>query len=96
MVITEHSTEPIAAVNIAPTAANFGLRIKNRVVEPLVISLGVVMGQVLLHGVSQGALAEENQSIQALRFQQAEEPLEMSVQVWTLGWQSYGLDAFVV
>jgi hypothetical protein len=53
----------------------------DRVFETLVVSFGVVVGEVLADGVLQRVLAEEDHAIEALGFQGQEESLEMGVRL---------------
>jgi len=67
MVVTEHPAEALTATHAPDGLGGVGQGRDDRVAESLVISLGVVMREVLVHRSSQRVLAEEDHPVEALR-----------------------------
>ena len=63
MVVTEHPAESLTAAHPPDSPCRAGQRHDDRVAESLVISLGVVMREVLVHRPSQRVLAEEDHPV---------------------------------
>ena len=68
MVVTQHSAESFAAPYWPRTFPNC-FRLDDRVVESLVVPLGVLVSHVLPNGAAQGFLTEEDHPVQTLRFE---------------------------
>ena len=50
---------------------------------PLMVAFGVTVGEVLIDGLSQGSLAEQDQPVEALRFHGENESFGERIQVGT-------------
>ena len=82
-------------MNLSIERTNFVVTLNELVAQTLMIPLSVIMRQVLVNGVSKRAFAEEDHALPALGLQGAKEPLDVSVQIWTLDRQANGIDARV-
>ncbi len=81
VVVVQQAAEPLAAFDLARGSAGLGAQSEQPIVQPLVISLGMVVLQPLADRVSQRLLAEEDHAVDALGFEGPEEALQMRVQV---------------
>jgi hypothetical protein len=68
IVVSQHSTEALLALDVAIVSANVITRFDDHVVQPLVIAPAVIMLQVGTYRSTQRLLAEENHSVEALGF----------------------------
>jgi hypothetical protein len=59
VIVVQQSAEPLAAFDLTGRAAGFGAGFDELVVQPLMISLGVIMKKPLGCGIPQRLLAEE-------------------------------------
>ena len=64
MVETKHPTEPLDAFNGGPCRFGTVTRLDQSIIDPLVISLPMIMSGVLASGLSKRPLAEEDHSIE--------------------------------
>ena len=63
VVISQHATESLAALDLTGCAADCVACLNHPVVEPLVISLRMKMDEELTNGVSQRSFPEEDDSV---------------------------------
>ena len=63
MVVSQHTAEPLAALDLAVATADFVAGLNYLVGQPLMISFFVIMHQVLANGVAKHVLAEEYHSV---------------------------------
>ncbi|MBP87226.1 MAG: hypothetical protein CMJ64_10980 [Planctomycetaceae bacterium] len=68
IVVLQQTTELFVALDRACRLSTFVSRVDDLVVQPLMVSLAVVVRQELSDGISQRMLAEQNQPLQALGF----------------------------
>ena len=68
VVIPEHSAESLSALNVTTALADTILGLDQCVVQPLMISLHVVMLGELTNGATERLLAKENHPVDALIF----------------------------
>ena len=68
------------------------IRAWDEIIEALVVSLLVKMGQILLEHVGQGAVTKENQVVQTLAFDRADPAFGVSIQIGAPRWQFEGLN----
>ena len=66
MVVAEHPAKSLTAAHAPGDSRRTGQGRDDRVAESLVISLGVVMREVLVHRSSQRVLAEKDRPVEAL------------------------------
>jgi len=69
------------------------IRLDHAILQPLMIAFGVVIGQELAHGPSQGRLAEEDEAIKAFLSEGSVEAFQVSVEVEALRRRQHCLDA---
>jgi hypothetical protein len=82
VVISQHATESLAALDLTGSAGHFIARFDQPVVEPLVVSLFVIMDEEFTNGVPQSHFTEENHSVQTFVLHRTHEPFDMWTQIW--------------
>jgi len=90
----QNAAKPLAHDD-APSGSRCASRERNEVVEALVIALGVVVLDELLHDAPQVTLAERNNMSQALLPDRANEPLGIRVQIRAPRRQAQQVDVHV-
>ena len=83
MIVVQQAAEPFAAFNRARDRSDFLGRLDDSIIEPLMISLLVIMCQEFGAGVSQRPFTEEDQLVKTLRFQAEVKSLQMGIQIRT-------------
>ena len=68
MVVTEHSTEALASLNLAIQLFRLITRVDKLIRQPLMIPFSVIMSDEFTNSISQRPLAKEDQSLDALGF----------------------------
>jgi len=96
MVIPQHPAESFPTTHAPEGPRGAGHGRDDRVVESLVIPLGMVMREVLHDRTSQGRFAEEDHPVEALGFDRTHESLDPSVQIRRARRQSDGFGAGIV
>ena len=79
VVVPQHPAESLPTADAPERPRGAGHGRDDRVVESLVIPLGMVMREVLHDRTSQGRFAEEDHPVEALGFDRAHESLDPSV-----------------
>ena len=69
MVIPQHLTESISALDRAGFSSGSSARLDQSIAQSLMVALAVVVQKVFPTCVSQGSLAEKYQAVQALEFE---------------------------
>lgn len=82
MIIPKHPTEPFAASDIAFRIGGFVDRFDQLIVETLMVSLRVIVGEIFADRVSQLLLIEKDHPIQALGFNTSHKPFDIRVELW--------------
>ena len=95
MVVSQHTAEPLAALDLAVATADFVAGLNYLVGQPLMISFFVIMHQVLANGVAKHVLAEEYHSLQCFPLEAPREAFEVWIQIWRSQGKPNALDAFV-
>jgi len=80
-VIPQHAAESLTARDVTGCAAHFGARFDDPVVEPLMVSFRVIMGDEFLGGVGQRSITEENHAVKAFFFYGSNETFQMCRQI---------------
>jgi hypothetical protein len=91
MVILEHTAQPFAADNFPGLLVRFGPWQQDLMVQPLMRTFPVIMDYVLVHGLTQRGLAEQDDSCQRFVFERSEEAFQVGVAIRTLRWQQHRL-----
>ena len=81
VVVLQHPTEALAALNGAVGAYRRGLRMDQVVVEALVIPLVVIVRNELTDAPPQRALADQNHALEARLLDRADEALGVGIQI---------------
>jgi hypothetical protein len=82
VVVLQHAAETLVARDLAVSAGHFIARFDQPVVEPLVVSLFVIMDEEFTNGVPQSHFTEENHSVQTFVLHRTHEPFDMWTQIW--------------
>ena len=90
VVVSEETTDSLSALEFADQSTDVWPTIDQVVLEALMVSLPVIVGEKLANGFPQGVLPEEDHPIEALRFQRSHESLNESVQIRRPGGQPDG------
>ena len=81
IVIPQLPTEPLAATDLGPGSIEFLTGFDERVAQPLVIALSMVMRKEFPNRVTQRFLTEEDHSIEALFLDRSDEAFDVRVQI---------------
>ena len=81
MVIAQHAAEALAARDRTGGQPDCASGVDERVVEPLMVALGVVMGEVFGHGLAQGVFAEKDHAVEAFVSDGSHEAFDKGVAV---------------
>lgn len=85
MVVLEQAAESLAADEFAVRFSHGIVRVDDAVVESLMVPLRVVTGDVLAHGVAEHGRAEEDQAVQALILDRADEAFGIGIEIGAAG-----------
>ncbi len=81
MVIGEQAAQSFAASHVPVETAHALVRFDQRVLQPLMISLSMIMRSEFGDGPAKRLLTEEDHPIQALAFDRQNKPFDVSVQI---------------
>src|SRR5262245_40096169 len=85
MIVTQQSTEALAAPDLTAVAAKAWFWGHELVGQALRIPLGMIMGQVLVDRLIQGAFPQYDHLLQGLLLDRAYEPFTVSIEIRTPG-----------
>ena len=68
MIVSEQTTQSLAAFDLASGLPDFTIRLKQSIAQSLVIPFLMIMGQEFTDSIPQRRLAEEYHSVETLRF----------------------------
>jgi hypothetical protein len=83
MVVAEQSTEAFSPHHVTRLTAHGSLRRDESVVETLMIALGMIVGEVFVDHMTQGAFTQHDHPFQGLLLDGAYEPFAVGVQIRT-------------
>ena len=90
MVIAEQAAQSLTTSHLPVRTADAFFRFEQRVPEPLMVALSVIMMDELSDGTAQRLLTEEDHPLQALALDRQNKPFDISVQIRCLvpadGW----------
>jgi len=81
MVIIEHSAQPLTTQDHSAAASARLFPHDQPVVQPLVVSLAMIMHHEFVHGLPQRAFSEQNYSLQARFLDGSDKALGMGIQI---------------
>src|SRR4029453_10065992 len=96
MIIAEQSTEAFSPYHIARLTTDFSLRRNGLVIEPLMIALSMIVGEVLVDHMIERAFTQHDHPSQGLFLDGAHEPFAVRVEVRTPWRQEDGLHLAVL
>ena len=83
IIVPQHTTEPLTAFDVANNLTHFVSRFDDLIVEPLMVSLGMIMLEESVDSSSQRFLTEEDHSRKRLGFEAVHEPFNVGIQIRT-------------
>jgi hypothetical protein len=96
IVISEYSTEPFATLDLPGNGADLIVRLNDRIGQPLMIPLCVIMLEVRRGSTTQRLLAEEDHSGKRFGFETSHESFDVRIQIGTSRWQQQRFGAFIL
>jgi hypothetical protein len=85
MIVAEQATKACPPHHRTRLATNGPLPRDQLVIETLMIALGMIMGQVLMDHIIQGAFTQYDHLIEGLLFDGAHKPFAVGIQIRTAG-----------
>jgi len=83
MVVAEQSTEAFSPHHVTRLTTHCPLRRDESVVETLMIALGMIVGEVLVEHMIEGAFTQHDHPLQGLLLDGAYEPFAVRIQIRT-------------
>ncbi len=83
MVVAEQSTEAFSPHHVTRVTTHCSLRRDESVVETLMIALGMIVGEVLVEHMIEGAFTQHDHPLQGLLLDGAYEPFAVRIQIRT-------------
>ena len=81
MIVAEQATEAVPPHHVPRLTTTYPLRCDEPVVEPLVIALRMIVGQVLVDHVIQGAYTQYDHLIESLLLDGTHKPFTVRIQI---------------
>jgi hypothetical protein len=91
MIVAEQSTEALPPHHWTRVATHCSLRRDASVVETLMIALGMIVGEVLVDHMIQGACTQHDHPFHSLLLARAYKPFAVRIQIGTPGRQDNGV-----
>jgi hypothetical protein len=87
IIVAEQATEAVPPHHVPPLTTTCPFRRNESVIEPLVIALCMIVGQVLMDHIIQSTFTQYDHLIEGLLLDGAHEPFAVGIQIRTAGWQ---------
>jgi hypothetical protein len=96
MIVTQQATEAVSPQHVPCLTTTYPFRRDESVVEPLMVPLGMIMGQVLADDMVEATFTEYGRLMESFLFDRAHEPFTVGVEVWTPWRQEDGFDTAIL
>src|SRR5215471_7367468 len=87
MIVAQQATEAVSPHHVPYLTTTYPFWRDESVVEPLVIALCMIVGQVLVDHIIQGAFTQYDHLVEGLLLDGAHESFAVSIQIRTARWQ---------